>query len=40
MNPPVKIDEPIFKSGFILLPRDAIYSGRSLTLKSVKAVTE
>jgi hypothetical protein len=36
----VEIDEPIFKSGFILLPCHAIYSGRSLPLKSVKAVAE
>src|ERR1700739_3113087 len=32
MNPAVKIDESILQSGFILLPRHAIYSGRGLTL--------
>jgi DNA invertase Pin-like site-specific DNA recombinase len=36
----VQGDDPIFKSGFILLPCHAIDSGRSLTLKRVKAVAE
>jgi hypothetical protein len=40
VNPAVQIDEPIFESGFILLPRHAIYSRRSLTLKRVEAVAE
>jgi hypothetical protein len=40
MNPAMQIDDPIFKSGFILLPCHAIDSGRSLTLKRVKAVAE
>src|ERR1035437_347961 len=40
MNPAVKDDKSIFQTGFILLPRHAIDSGRSLTLKRVEAVTE
>src|ERR1039457_6767888 len=40
MNPVVKVDKSIFQTGFILLPRHAIHSRRSLTLKRVEAVTE
>src|SRR5437660_11575209 len=40
VHPAVQIDESILKPGFILLPRYAVYSGRSLTLKRVEAVSE
>src|SRR5712664_279381 len=40
MNPAVQIDESILQPGFILLPRYAVYAGRSLTLKRVEAVSE
>src|ERR1019366_6278407 len=40
MNRSVKANKPIFQTDFILLPRHAIDSGRSLTLKRIKAVTE
>src|SRR5450755_2478051 len=40
MNPAVKVGKPILQTGFILLPRHAVYSGRSLTLKRVEAVTK
>src|SRR5450631_1050431 len=40
MNPAVKVDKSILQTGFILLPRHAIHSGRSLTLKRVEAVTK
>ena len=36
----MQINESILQPGFILLPRYAVYSGRSLTLKRVKAVAE
>ena len=36
----VQIDKAILKPGFLLLPRHAVYSGRSLTLKRVEAVAE
>ena len=34
VHPAVQIDEPILQSGFILLPRHAIHSRRSLTLEA------
>jgi hypothetical protein len=40
VHPTVQIDEPIFQSGFIFLPRHAIDSGRSLTLECVEALAE
>jgi hypothetical protein len=40
MHPAVQIDESIRKPGFIFLPRYAVDSGPSLTLKRVKAVSE
>jgi hypothetical protein len=40
VNPAVQIDESILQPGFILLPRHAVYSGRSLTLERVEAVAE
>src|ERR1019366_510553 len=40
VHPAVQIDKSILQPGFILLPRYAVYSGRSLTLKRVKAVAE
>ena len=40
MNSGVKVDKSIFQTGFILLPRYAIHSGRSLTLKRVETCTE
>src|ERR1700745_178533 len=40
MHPTVQIGEPIFQSGFILLPPHAIDSRRGLTLQCVEAVTE
>jgi hypothetical protein len=40
MNPTVKINQSILQADFILLPRYAIYSGRSLTLKRVEAIPE
>src|SRR5260370_3724087 len=40
MNPAVQIDKPILQPGFILLPRHAVYSGRSFTLERVEAVPE
>src|ERR1700674_1379821 len=40
VHPAVQIDKSILKPGFILLPRYAVYSRRSLTLKRVKAVAE
>jgi len=40
VNPAVKINQPIFQSGFILLPSHAIDSRRSLTLESVEAVAQ
>src|SRR6266853_3294995 len=40
VHPAVQIDESILQSGFIFLPRYAVYSGRSLTLKRVEAVSE
>src|SRR6266436_6735087 len=40
VHPAVQIDESILEPGFILLPRYAVYSGRSLTLKRVEAVAE
>src|SRR5437764_14894391 len=40
MHPTVQISEPIFQSGFILLPSHAIDSRRGLTLECVEAVTE
>src|SRR5271157_3296628 len=40
VHPAVQIDESILKPGFIFLPRYAVYSGRSLTLKRVEAVSE
>src|SRR5216684_1759529 len=40
VHPAVQIDQSILKPGFILLPRYAVYSGRSLTLKRVEAVSE
>jgi hypothetical protein len=35
-----EIDEPTFQTGFKVLLRDAIYSGRSLTLERVEAAAE
>src|SRR5258708_6720397 len=40
VHPAVQIDKSILKPGFILLPRYAVYSGRSFTLKRVEAVAE
>jgi hypothetical protein len=40
MNPGVKINQSILQTDFIFLPRDAIHSGRSLTLKRVEAIPE
>src|ERR1700688_865619 len=40
VHPAVQIDESILKPGFIFLPRYAVDSGRSLTLKRVEAVSE
>jgi hypothetical protein len=40
MNPAMKIDKPILKPGFILLPPHTVDSRRSLTLKRVEAVPE
>ena len=40
MHPAVQIDKSILQSGFILCPRHAIDTRRSLTLKRVKAVAE
>ncbi len=40
VHPAVQIDESILKPGFMLLPRYAVYSGRSLTLKRVEVVSE
>jgi hypothetical protein len=40
MHPTVQIGEPIFQSGFILLPPHAIDSRRGLTLQCVEAVAE
>src|SRR6266481_9660042 len=36
----MQISKSILKPGFILLPRYAVYSGRSLTLQRVEAVAE
>src|SRR5262252_1389675 len=33
MNPAMKIHQPIFQSGLILLPRDPVYSGCSFPLQ-------
>src|SRR6516165_3303765 len=40
MNSAVKINESTFQTGFILLPRHAIYSRRGLPFQRVKAVLE
>src|SRR2546428_2297237 len=40
VHPAVQIDESILQPGFIFLPRYPVYSGRSLTLKRVEAVSE
>src|SRR6201987_383276 len=40
MNPAAKINEPTFRSGFVLLPTDTIDSRRSLTLESVEAIAQ
>src|SRR5258705_10100373 len=40
VHPAVKIGQPTFQPGFILLPRHPIYSGRCLPLQGVKAVPE
>src|SRR5258706_15279223 len=40
VHPAVQIDESILQPGFILLPRHAVYSGRSLTLKRIEAVSD
>jgi len=38
--PSVQIDKSILQSGLILLPRHAVYSGGSFTLKRVEAIVE
>src|SRR5271157_6434728 len=40
VHPAMQIDKSILKPGFILLPRYAVYSWRSLTLERVEAVSE
>ena len=40
VDPAVQIGEPIFQSGLVLVPCDAVHSRRSLTLQSVKAIPE
>src|SRR5262245_31655812 len=38
MHPAMEIDKSILQPGFILLPRDAVYSWRRFPLQGVKAV--
>src|SRR5215813_10679640 len=38
MHPAMEIDKSILQSGFILLPRDAVYFWRRFPLQGVKAV--
>src|SRR5258708_33790872 len=40
VNPAVQIDQPTFQPGFILLPRHAVHSWRSSTLKRVEALAD
>ena len=40
VHPAVQIDESTLQRGFIHLPRYAVHSGRSLTLKRLEAVAE
>jgi hypothetical protein len=39
-HPAMKIRQPTFQPGFILLPRHSIYSGRCLPLQCVEAVPQ
>src|SRR3990172_581911 len=40
VNPAVKIDQPTFQSGLILVPRDAVYPRSGFPFQRVKAIPE